>query len=215
MNFDANQGGLITLGVNFLTKEIDEQESFDLHVEQYDVIRDESIGGFTYQVKRDTSRPDFEAEGERQRTNNTTTLNASSINEPAKYNWYDSNGDLVYSGEQLTVTSPIAQEYKLEIIADSDGHKDYATINSESSYKLQSLSPNPANDQVQINYNAQGAISGYISITSTQTAVSNNYILNVNTPNLSIDVSTYTPGTYVVALFCDGEIVETKNLVIQ
>ncbi len=213
--FGSNEGGLITLEVNFLTDEVDSQDNFALHIEQYDVSRDESKGGFTFNVKRDVSRPDFEAEGERERINNITTLNANSINEPATYNWYDSNGDLVYSGEQLTVTSHIAQEYKLEIIADSDGHKDYAIINSESLYTLQSLSPNPANDQVQVAYEAQGATSGYISITSTQTAVSNNYILNVNDPNLSVDVSSYTPGTYVVALFCDGKIVETKNLVIQ
>ncbi len=214
--FGPDEGGLITLEVNFLTDEVDSQDNFALHIEQYDASRDESKGGFTFNVRRDVSRPDFEAEGERERINNLTTLNANSINEPATYNWYDSNGDLVYSGEQLTVTSPIAQEYKLEIIANSDGHKDYAMVNSESPYTLESLSPNPANnDQVQVNYKAEGAVSGYISITSTQTAVSNNYILNANDPNLSIDVSTYSPGTYVVALICDGEIIETKNLIIQ
>ncbi|MDQ7916132.1 hypothetical protein RBU60_00980 [Mesonia sp. MT50] len=76
-----------------------------------------------------------------------------------------------------------------------------------SPYALQSLSPNPANNQVQVAYQTQGATSAYLSITSTQTAVSNNYILNVNDSNLIIDVSTYVPGTYVMALSCDGEII--------
>ncbi|MBW2960827.1 S8 family serine peptidase [Mesonia aestuariivivens] len=213
--FGSDEGGLITLEVNFLTDEVDSQDNFELHIEQYDVSRDESKGGFTFNVRRDVSRPDFEAEGERERINNTTTLKAISINENAIYNWYDEQGELVHMGVQLTVTDPIAQEYKLEIIADSDGHKDYTSVNSESPYKLESLSPNPANDQVLVTYEAQGAVSGYISITSIQTAVSNNYILNVNNPDLNVDVSTYTPGIYVVALSCDGEIIETKNLIIQ
>ncbi len=97
----------------------------------------------------------------------------------------------------------------------SDGHKDYFTLNSESSYALQSLSPNPANNQVPINYPVEGANSSYISVTSVQNAVSNNYILNIDDPNLSIDVSNYTSGIYVVTLYCDGEIVESKNLVLQ
>ena len=76
-------------------------------------------------------------------------------------------------------------------------------------------STNPASSQVTINYQIFGADSGYISITSTQTAISNNYILGVNATSVNLDVSTYSTGNYVVALKCNGEIVETKNLIIQ
>ena len=97
----------------------------------------------------------------------------------------------------------------------SERHKDYTIIISESSYAIQSLSPNPANSQVQIHYQFEGATSSYISITSVQNAVSNNYILNVDDPNFNIDVVNYTSGIYVVTLYCDGESVESKYLVVQ
>ncbi|SEA43102.1 S8 family serine peptidase [Psychroflexus halocasei] len=215
VNFGENEGGLLTLKINFLAKNVDSQEKFNLHVEQYDITKDVSLGGFTYKVQRDDSRAKFLAGGLRELNNNDIILKANQINEAATYYWYDSNGILLHSGDQLTITSPIAQEYKLEIIADSDGHKDYALLNSDNLGQLTSISPNPANDQVQIDYQIQGVVSAYISITSIQTAESNNYVINLNDSNIDIDVSTYTSGSYVVALFCDGVNVETKNLIIQ
>jgi len=121
----------------------------------------------------------------------------------------------VHTGEQLRVTNPIAQEYKLEIIAESDGHKDYTTLNSKSPYHLGSISPNPASNQVQVDFNVKDASSAYIMITSTQTAVSNNYILDISQSKTNINISNYIPSTYVLSLVCNGEIVESKNLVIQ
>lgn len=107
------------------------------------------------------------------------------------------------------------QEKEAGISFFSDGHKKYVTLNSESSYALQSLSPNPANSQVQIHYQVEGATSSYISVTSVQNAVSNNYILNVSDCNLYTDVTTYTSRIYVVTFYCDGESVESKTLVMQ
>ena len=215
ISFAANETGMLTIGVNFLTEEVEEQEVFELQVEQIETSHQNSLGGFTYVFVRDNEREEFNAEGERAYNNNITTLNANAINEPAVYNWYNEQGDLVYSGQQLTVTDPVAQEYKLEVIAASDGHKDYTTVNSESPYKLESLSPNPASNQTEVCYNVGNASSAYIMVTSTQTAVSNNYIVNPNQTSLIIDVSNYPMGTYVVTLVVEGEIMEHKNLVIQ
>ncbi|PHR13864.1 MAG: hypothetical protein COA40_04960 [Aequorivita sp.] len=49
----------------------------------------------------------------------------------------------------------------------------------------------------------------------TVTGISNNYILDVNATAINLDVSTYTSGLYSVALVCDGEIVDSKNLAKQ
>lgn len=86
---------------------------------------------------------------------------------------------------------------------------------SESPYELESLSPNPAFNQVQVNYQAQGAVSAYITITSVQSPTSNNYILNTEESTMSINLSGYVPGIYVVTLVCNGEVIESKNLAIQ
>ncbi|MFD2698773.1 hypothetical protein ACFSQ0_12295 [Mesonia sediminis] len=76
-------------------------------------------------------------------------------------------------GEQLKLRNAIAQTYKLEIIAEVDGYKDYASVIANSPYQLQKISLNPS-DQITFYYQAAGASSGYISIISTQTVIGNN-----------------------------------------
>ncbi len=122
---------------------------------------------------------------------------------------------MIYTGEQLIITDPIVQEYKLEIIAEGDGHKDYTTVNSENPFKLESLSPNPTSNQVLINYHIQGAVSAYIIISNLQATISNNYIIETTQSAAIINLSGYVPALYVVTLVCDGEVVESKNLIIQ
>ena len=77
------------------------------------------------------------------------------------------------------------------------------------------MSPNPASNQVNVNYKAQGSSSAYIMITNITIGTSNNYILNPNELETSIDISNYPKGIYGVALVCDGIIVDAKNLIIQ
>gem|GEM_PF-2434030 len=75
--------------------------------------------------------------------------------------------------------------------------------------------PNPATQHVAINYVADGAVSSYLMVTSISTSVSNNYILNINDTNTTLDISTYSVGLYSVALVCDGAVVDSKTLAKQ
>ncbi|WP_073147485.1 hypothetical protein [Mesonia phycicola] len=50
-------------------------------------------------------------------------------------------------------------------------------------------------EEINLNRAVSSPYSYYISITSTQTVISNNYILDVNTGSVNIDVSTYPSGS--------------------
>ncbi len=63
-------------------------------------------------------------------------------------------------------------------------------------------------------YSVEGAYSAYIMLVSTTSGASNNYIVNLNDQNTSIDVSTYPNGIYSIVLVCDGVAVDSKNLSI-
>lgn len=217
IKFGGKEWGTMHLSFNFLTEEVTNKPSYLYHLKQIESESGTVTGGESYEIIPKFNRLMFMAQGDQvnNTTNQTFILQATAINEPAIYNWYDEEGNLMHSGQQLNVNSAIAQTYKLEIIAEADGYKDYTNIYADSSYKLQSLSPNPASSQVTVNYQTAGADSVYINITSTQTAISNNYILDVNAASVNIDVSTYPLGTYVVSLTCNGEIIATKNLIIQ
>ncbi len=215
---DANELGTIFVKFNFLAAQLTSKKEFSYHVIQRDAVTNEIIGGETYQVQK-RPRPVFNANAGNDETINrseSVTISASQINEAAVYNWYDPEGNLIYTGTNLTVSPNVSKTYKLEIITDTDGYKDYdevaVTVNP---YKLESLAPNPATNQVTVNYIADEASSAYLMVVSTVTGISNNYILDVNQTSVNLNISNYTSGTYSVALVCDGEIVDSKNLAKQ
>lgn len=63
-----------------------------------------------------------------------------------------------------------------------------------------------------VNYIADEAISAYLMVTPTSGGTSNHYILDGNETSTTLNISGYQPGIYAVALVCNGEIVDSKNL---
>lgn len=47
------------------------------------------------------------------------------------------------------------------------------------------------------------------------TETSNNYILNINNTETNINIANYPSGIYTVALVCDGQIIDAKQLIKQ
>jgi hypothetical protein len=146
--------------------------------------------------------------------NETVTLNAGQINENATYNWYDPDGNLIYTGIALTISPEITKTYKLEIVSNIDGFKDYDEVEvTVNPYKLESLIPNPASNIVTINYIADEATSAYLMFVNNTTGSSNNYILDTSLAKIDIDISNYSTGLYSVILVCEGEIQSSKTLI--
>jgi len=143
------------------------------------------------------------------------TFYAQSINEGAKYNWYDESGVLVYSGSDFTVSSLVAKEYKLEVVADYDGHIDYEMVVTEDKRKITSMSPNPATTSVDIGYTVSETENAYVMLTHSTTGLNYNYVLNATNTSQLIPVDQLQQGTYIVNLVVNGEVLDTKNLLIN
>ena len=110
----------------------------------------------------------------------------------------------------------LLQTYKLEIITDFDGFKDYDEVEvTVNPYLLQSLIPNPASNAVVVNYDAEDAASAYLMVTNTSNGTSNNYILDTTEFHTTLDISSYPTGLYSVALVCNGQIQQSKTLAKQ
>lgn len=216
--FNPNEIGTAYVKFNFLTSQLSAKKDFTYHAILRDAATNEIIGGETYQVHK-RPRHAFDANAgsdEAIDRSESVTITAAQINEAAVYNWYDPDGTLIYTGTDLTVSPEVTKTYKLEIITDNDGYKDYDEVEvSVNPYKLESLFPNPATSQVTVNYIAGEATSAYLMVVSLVTGISNNYILDVNETTINLNVSGYSSGIYSVALVCEGEIVDSKNLAKQ
>lgn len=210
--------GTAFVAFNFLTKELTAKQDYTYHIFQTDVKTGQVMGGETFNVRKH-QRDSFSAEAGNDKNiekNESVTLSAGVINENASYNWYDPEGNLIYSGTNLTVTPEITKTYKLEVVSNIDGFKDYDEVQiTVNNYRIESLIPNPASNQIIINYLTDGAVSAYLMVVNINTANSDNYILDVNQSNVNIDVSAYPSGLYNVLLVCDGEIQNSKTLIKQ
>lgn len=219
VSFKANDYALLNLKFNFLTKELTDKTKFTYHVIQKDIQTGEVLGGETFIIRK-PSRNQFQAnagDDVEVGLNETITLSAEDINEPAIYNWYDSKGNLIFQGKDLEVANAVAEKYKLEVISSVDGFKDYDEVEVfVKPSKIDIIAPNPASNQLSVRYTLNEVSSAYLMVIGYYgNYTSYNYILNVNHSETTIDVSQYPLGFYTIALICDGVVVDEKTLIKQ
>src|SRR5690606_29964478 len=134
------------------------------------------------------------------------------------YNWYDSEGNLIYEGADFTTSVEVAKTYKLEIIALADGYKDYTEVEIIlKPNSITTLYPNPTSNQVTVAYKINDGNSAYLSVNSLygSNSVSYNYVLDITENDITLDVSSYPQGTYSIALITNGQIQDTVTLIKQ
>ncbi len=221
IDFPANTRIPVKIRFNFLTKKVDEHHTYRYHVIQklskpHPELGDRWTGGIHFTINKGL-RTLFEADAGIDKEidkGENVILSAEQINEAAVYNWYDPQGNLIYTGRDLSISPEISNKYKLEVIADTDGFKDYDEVEVVvNSYHIISISPNPSSDHITVTYNAEGAGSAYLMIIGTTDFVSsNNYLLDCTQIQTNIDISSYQTGIYTVALVKDGYIVDVKTI---
>lgn len=218
VQFPANTRVPIYVGFSFLIEKITEEQHFEYHVRQYLNVDGSLLAGVHYEVNRYERNP-FKADAGDDKDikeGESVAISAIPINESATYNWYDQEGNLIYEGSAFSITPEMTHKYKLEVITDADGFKDYDEMEVKvNPFWIESVSPNPASNQVNIDYKADGASSVYLMILNQTSTVSNNYIIDTSLSETTINLSTYQSGVYTLVLICDGVARDAKNLVIQ
>jgi len=220
ITFEPNELNTLNFTVRFLSEDID-QENFVCHIVQRDARTGEVVGGETYNINRGKKGKNARMLADAGATqiadkNDVITLSASQASEAATYNWYDAKGNLVFQGKDMTISVDMAKKYKLEVIALSDGFKDYAEVEVKlKPSSLGILAPNPAKNKVGVSYKLNDATSAYLMVVGSYGTAksSNNYILDLNSEETSIDISGYKEGLYQIALVCNGKIVDVKTLI--
>jgi hypothetical protein len=224
LHYDSVDFSHIAVEVNFLTEESSEKQIFYYDLIEKDSVDSSVINGVRFIVhKPERGEADmFVAEGN---YNNSSQqqgldLNAEDINEPAAYRWYTSDTTFVDSGRVVSVNPPQNTTYLLEVTAEEDGFKDYATVSvpAQPQSWISSMSPNPATSSVTVGYHLGSSVQnaevrivsannpGAVLITST---------LNINQTSKNINISSLSPGIYIVNLYCDSNNQDGEQLVIQ
>ncbi len=224
MSIDSNSHFGMYVSVNFLTQERTSKELFTLHVTQ---ILDDStqrvLGGETYVIKPDPNRAYFTADAGDDKEviiGNAYSQTAKAITDSAIYNWYNSSGVRLQTGitfsDSATTTS--TETYKLEVIAKSDGYKDYDEVTISTKLgKLTSIVPNPiSTGTLAIGYLVASSVSTpKIRIVNISTSAYTEHSISTGSGTLNVDISPYTTGSYSIILICDSTTADDELLVVQ
>jgi hypothetical protein len=218
ISIPANTRVPLYIGFGFLTKEVEQDLEYDFQVTQWKSGDTGPMGGELYRVQRNQrylfdadAGDDKEADKDQQ-----VIVSAGDILEDATYNWYDMDGNLIYTGKDLTVTADITKKYKLEVIAELDGYKDYSEVEVKVKMgEITGISPNPASYQASVSYHTQGGSSAYLAVYNTITGSSDQYIQPLGQGALNIDLSAYRTGNYEVLLVTDGVVRDTESLMVE
>ena len=220
LSFAPGERSSIGIAYNFLADKQSTQNRFNYRVEQTKTEDNSQVGAVTFEIYKKHRTPFDANAGDDQEIDEgqTITISAEQIYEAATYNWYNAEGALIYTGKDLSVTADIAKKYKLEIIADTDGFKVYDEV--EVFLKpsiIESISPNPASNTIEVNYKLNSSSSAYLMIIGQHgtSGTSNNYVLDPNVFQTTINLSNYRNGFYTLALICEGKILDVKSLVKQ
>jgi len=222
--FPSNYQIQLSMDINFLIDEIELANDYEFHVlqknsELHAEFGDHWTGGIHFMVRK-SNRPPFDADaGEDYEINGgeNIIISASQINEAAEYYWYNSNGELVHIGESFTISPEVSETYQLEVIALSDGFKDYADVSVEvhPSY-MESVVPNPVNSNATVTYSVENGLNGFIALVDPMNStILNSYILDPQSNTITIDFSGYQSGTYTLAMIVNGQIVDALNVIVS
>ena len=219
LSFSPNERGLLHTSFNFLTEELSEQAEFYFEINQLKNSDNSIVGGELYKIAV-PNRSSFLADAGNDKEvdiGDYVSLNALQISENAIYNWYNEEGNLIYTGKDFSLSPEVTQKYKLEVIATIDGFKDYDEVEIKvNKNKIILVSPNPATSNLNIEYDIDESVnSAYLVLVKHMGNVSNQYVLNVSNNTKQIDVSIFQNGTYSLVLICDGAVSDYKNLIIQ
>ena len=218
VTFPPNTRVPIYVGFSFLSEKVGDKNEFKYHVNQYLSEGNSLLGGEHFIVKKH-DRADFSADAgddKEIKKDETITVSATDIVENATYNWYDAVGNLIYTGKDLAISPQITEKYKLEVIANADGFKDYDEVIIEvKDCYIDNISPNPASNNVIVEYKTENITSAYIMVLNSTATTNNNYIIDVDKPQTTLNVTNFQQGTYSVILVCDGVAVDMKTLIVQ
>lgn len=218
ITFPANLRIPVFVGFSFYGdfEQLNKQFKFD--VRQFSNDYTLLIGGEHFVLNKKIRSPfsaDAGADKEIQFGDNVL-IDAVQIGEFAIYKWYDSDGELIYTGKEMSIAPDMTRKYKLEVVAVSDGSIaiDEVEVKVNKNF-ITSLSPNPANSNVTIDFVLDSISSAYLMVVNQTGTSFNNYIINPNMLSMSININDFQSGLYTVVLVCNGIAKDAKQLIIE
>ncbi len=202
--------GVVNVKFNFDAKQALKEGVYGCRVLFIDNQTGAVLGGETYRITKHP-RPAFDAKFDIEKDHSLHLLKAEEINEPASYRWRDHEGRVIGEGPQLKCTN--INNVTLEVESLQDGVMGQTTITPSNTLQNLHIYPNPAIEQVQIDYSI--AETGVLKVVSLNQDYQLQYTLSPQEKSLRLDVRQYPKGMYIFSLIEQGKVIGKQLIEIK
>lgn len=218
INIPNNEVFRLTAHVNFLINGGFENEDYRINVLQ-SFPNENEVGGSDIEISKDGRGSFYANAGDNILTErySTVSLRAEEIGEPATYRWFNQNGVMVHSGQELLLSATNPTTYRLEVTATADGFRGYDTVSiTLMPPHITAIVPNPTSQNtVTIQYSLPDSSTAQLRVSNaySPSETIGTFTISTGESQSTIDISNFTQGIYSVSLVVNGVIVDTKNFV--
>jgi secreted trypsin-like serine protease len=209
----------LKISVHFVLRNETENVHGKMNVVQVDEVNNAIVGGEQFEINRMIRSP-FSADAGGDKTVSfldSVLLVAMDIFENAKFNWYDSDGELVHTGREFRLLPNESKTFRLEVVSLEDGSKDYDSIQIVvQPASIESIIPNPASDVAHFTLNLPSVGLFYLIFTNVQTGSSTTIPIDDNSLLAHVvNLNGFASGYYAVSLASGNTIFDSKFMYIQ
>lgn len=205
---------LVKLSVNFKTV-----LPFGSSPEKYTILlrqkdkNGEVIGGETFEIIREPRLVIYpqiikdENEGK-------VILSVTGVNEEATYQWFDSNGEMIAEGAEMTCAPARDETYRVEVTAKKDGYLTSSELFVKAGEGKMKVSPIPVKSELTVSYDLPNG-QYELCITGTQNWLNyGKYSIDSTKKEVRINVSHLPQGIYIATITeRNGQIKESVKFV--
>lgn len=200
------------------------KENFKYDIVQRRTTNKQVVGGVRYAVQKPSCLDRATNAGSDRSIDKgcSVTLNAAPMPCAAHW-WVDESGNIAGRGASVTVSPTKTTTYKLVTVsAEGCMSEDQVTVFVSNRIcrivkerEIVRVSPNPADDRVVVEYKVKEANSAQLRLVKTDSSFERTYQVDVNTNEVTLDVSERPAGSYTLTLICDGIVEDSRTIVIQ
>lgn len=190
-------------------------QHYKFHIIQRDSETGEILGGEAFEFVTEGREAVLEPAISAELTDGRYELTETNVTEDSEYEWTDADNKVIAKGKTVRIDAPVVDSsYKLRVQSRADGAVNYAAINLAKVPIIESISPNPFTDNLNIKLsrcadeNTSVLVSG-ISDNSIKKEIN----LSKGDKGLSIDTSMLPKGGYIITIICNEKVMESRQVV--
>jgi len=140
-------------------------------------------------------------------------LSMSNITEPVSCRWTDCHGNLLGEGRSLQIPYNVSAEYTLTVSALKDNATAFVTKQIEPTSLFKLLYKSGDELFIELKQNAPDG-TAIVLRSAVNNSIHYSYKMHEGTNSLSLSTSNIKKGNYLVSIYVNGELIETKQIIL-